>query len=98
MKLTYDLVVTRHPVLVEYLLELGLITSETAFVAHVDEPSCLEGLHVVGILPSHLAARCKTHTEIPLKLTLEDRSQELTLERDREIAGEPVTYVTVQIS
>jgi hypothetical protein len=86
-----DLVVTRHKALVAYLLEGGHITSETPVKEHVTGGD-VKGLHVVGVLPLHLAAETASVTEIPLNLTPEMRGKELTVEEVRAIAGEPHTY------
>jgi hypothetical protein len=88
------LVVTRHPALVELLRERGLCSHGTPVVAHVADPATLDGQHVCGVLPLHLAVRCASVTEIPLAITEAERraGAELALERLREIAGAAVTY------
>lgn len=86
-----QVVVTRHGSLVEYLIEIGLIEADTPVLAHVSEDD-VRGKHVVGVLPLRLAATAASVTEVPLALTPEDRGQELSIERIREIAGEPVVY------
>jgi hypothetical protein len=95
----YDLLVTRHGPLVTVLRERGIIDSDTPVVTHVEDPSILDGKHVVGVLPHHLSARCATITEVPMALTPEDRvalsAGDLSVDRTREIAGEPVTYVVL---
>ena len=85
------IVVTRHPALVGYLIEIGLVDSETPVLSHVSEED-VDGEHVVGVLPLRLAALAAKVTEVPLALTPGDRGVELSIERIREIAGEPVTY------
>ena len=72
------IVVTRHPALVEYLTEIGLLPNGVTVLIHVT-PEDVVGKHVIGVLPLHLAA-------------LADRGVELDLARMREIAGDPVTY------
>ena len=84
-------VITRHPALVEYLIELGLITSETPVINHASQEE-VQGKDVIGVLPFSLACLAKSITEIPLALTPEDRGRELGIERIREIAKEPRTY------
>ena len=86
------LVVTRHKALVTYLRERGLIEDWVEVLSHVEDPSVLDGAIVVGVLPFHLAARCRAIIEIPLDLSPEDRGKELSLSRLREIAGDPVMY------
>lgn len=83
-----DIVVTRHPALVEYLQEKGLVGEDVEVLSHVSDPENeLRGKIVAGVLPLHLAAHCVAVIEVPLNLTPEDRGKELSLERVREIAG-----------
>jgi len=88
-------VVTRHQALIEYLIELGLITPETPALSHAS-PDQIKGKDVIGVLPLSLAKYARSVTEIPLALSPEDRGQELTIERLREIAGDPTTYTVIQ--
>lgn len=85
------IIVTRHPALVQYMTEEGICPAGTPVVAHAT-PEVVRGNHVYGVLPLHLAAEAALVTEVPLALTPEDRGVELSIERMREIAGEPVTY------
>jgi len=89
------IVITRHPALVQYLIELGLITSETPVISHAS-PEQVQGKDVIGVLPLSLAKFALSVTEIPLALTPEDRGKELSIERLREIAGSPSTYSIIQ--
>jgi putative CRISPR-associated protein (TIGR02620 family) len=91
------IVVTRHPTLVDYLREQGLIGPDAEVISHAT-PEQIRGRHVVGVLPLSLACEAASVTEIPLALAPEDRGQELSLERVREIAGAPVTYVVQEVS
>jgi hypothetical protein len=95
----FDLVVTRHAPLVTVLLERGIIDDAVPVVTHVEDPSTLDGKHVIGVLPHHLSARCRSITEVPMALTADDRAAmsagDLSAERTREIAGDPVTYVVL---
>lgn len=86
-----QVVVTRHPALVQYLTEEGICPEGIPVVAHAT-PEVVRNNHVYGVLPLHLAAEAALVTEVPLALTPEDRGVELSIERMREIAGEPVTY------
>ena len=86
-----DLVVTRHPSLVEYLREIGLADAETVVVAHAT-PDVVKGKNVCGVLPHSLSCLCETFTEVPLNLPQELRGAELTVEAVRQFAGAPVTY------
>lgn len=86
----FDLIITRHKALVDYLRQSYGIEAEV--LEHVEDPKVLDEKHVIGVLPLHLASRCASVTEIPLALTAEDRGRELGLARLREIAGKPATY------
>ena len=90
-----DIVVTRHPALVEYLQEIGLAEEGVEVVTHAT-PLMVEGRHVCGVLPHSLSCLTISFTEIPLSLTPEMRGKELDLFTLREIAGKPVTY-TVEV-
>ena len=86
-----DLVVTRHPGLVEYLREIGAIDDHTKVVSHTSADE-VAGKHVCGVLPHNLSCLTAYFSEVPLALTPSDRGQELSLERVREIASPMVTY------
>ena len=86
-----DLVVTRHPALVDYLREKGLVDLNVEVLTHATAAQ-VAGRMVCGVLPHSLSCLCETFTEIPLRLTPEMRGKELSLETLREIAGDPVTY------
>jgi len=86
-----DLVVTRHPALVDYLRELGLVERGVEIATHAS-PTLVAGRHVAGVLPHSLSCLTASFTEIPLKLTPELRGKELTIDILRDIADNPVTY------
>lgn len=86
-----DLVVTRHPALVSYLQELGLVDNGVEVLSHATA-TAVTGRHVCGVLPHSLSCLCSSFTEVPLALTPELRGKELSLETLRAIAGTPVTY------
>lgn len=95
-----DIVVTRIPALVALLIERGTITADTRVVEHATAAD-VRGRHVVGLLPHHLASRAASITEIPIRVGKHDREAmhrgDLALERLREIAGSPVTYVVTRV-
>lgn len=95
-KIKIELVVTRHPALVEYLREIGVANEKTQVVEHAT-PETVRGKHVAGVLPHNLSCLCESFTEIPLSLTPEMRGKELDIETLRKIAGEPVTYIVRRI-
>jgi putative CRISPR-associated protein (TIGR02620 family) len=86
-----DLIVTRHPGLVDYLRELGLVGEDVEVIDHAT-PEVVTGRHVCGVLPHSLSCLTASFTEVPLRLTPELRGKELDLATLREIAEPPVTY------
>lgn len=92
-----ELIVTRHPGLVEYLQEIGLADANVEVVTHAGA-LLVAGHRVCGVLPHSLSCLCTSFTEIPLDLPAELRGTELTLEQVRQYAGDPVTYRVSRIS
>jgi hypothetical protein len=93
--MSQQIVVTRHPALVQLLIERGLISAEAEVIAHATVEA-IQGRHVFGVLPLQLAAQAASVTEIPLAITAAERDVELGIERLREIAGEAVTYTIIR--
>lgn len=87
----FDIIITRHAGLVEYLREIGAVDPDTPVVAHVSAGD-IAGKNVVGVLPLSLAACAASVTEVPLSLPRELRGQELTVEQVRQYAGILRTY------
>jgi len=92
-------VVTEHPMLVEYIREIGLIEpNEEVEVLklggiQLEDIPCLSGAVVIGELPLHLAALAETITMVPLLAVPGELSgRELTLEEIRRYASRPCTY------
>ena len=90
-----DLIVTRHPGLVEYLREIGLATAGTMVISHAS-PEAVTGKHVCGVLPHSLSCLCASFTEIPLTLPAGLRGAELTVAKVREFSGPAVTYRVIR--
>lgn len=86
------IIVTRHKGLVKYLYEIGMFCHSIDIVIQHATPEEIHGRDVIGVLPLHLAVHARSVTEIPLSLTQEDRGQDLSVNRVREIAGAPTTY------
>ena len=86
-----NIVITRHPALVEYLVETGLVPADAPCISHA-EAGNVGGKHVIGVLPLRLASLAASITEVPLDIPAELRGQELTIEQVRQYAGEPVRY------
>ena len=89
------IVVTRHPALVNLLVEQGIIDGSETILEHAT-PDQVRGKHVIGVLPLALAAEAASVTEVPLSLAPEDRGQELGIDRLREVAGTARTYVVLE--
>ena len=77
-----ELVVTRHPALVEYLREIGLVIGQVEVHEHVT-PQMVLGRHVCGVFQHSLSCLREIFTEIPLDLPQELRGAELTLDQVR---------------
>lgn len=81
-----ELVVTRHPALVAYLRELGMVSDDVVTIEHVSDPIQLSGRVVAGVLPIHLAAECAEVVEVPLTIPADLRGVELSLDQVRQYA------------
>jgi putative CRISPR-associated protein (TIGR02620 family) len=92
-----QIVITRHPALLDLLIERGIVDRDTPVLTHAS-PAEVEGKHVIGVLPLHLAVHAVTVTEIPLALKPEMRGRELTLDELRPLAGKAVTYAVVKVN
>ena len=91
----FDVIVTRHPALVEYVREIGLADNETEVVAHAT-PENIKNKFVCGVLPHSLSCLTSSFTEIPLSIPAELRGIELSVAQIRQYAGPPVTYIILQ--
>jgi len=87
----YDLVITRHQGLVDYLLEEELISSSTPILGHASKED-VNDKDVIGVLPHSLSVHTSTFSEIPLILPPEMRGKELTADDVRRYKGDLVTY------
>ena len=92
------MVVTRHPALIAYLREIGLLPDRYHIREHVT-PDEVVGRDVISVLPLPLplAARAASVTEIPLDLPKQLRGIELSLEQIREYAGKPAVYKVCRV-
>lgn len=89
-----NVVVTRHPALVTFLVEEGLVPESTPVLTHATAED-VAGNHVFGVLPMHLAAQAAKLTEVTLHLPAELRGVELTLEQVREHCKGVRTFVVL---
>lgn len=91
MKNKIDLVVTRHPGLVEFLREQGLLSDDMRVISHATADDVC-GKNVCGVLPHSLSCLCDTFTEVELALPAELRGIELTLDQVKTFSRGLVTY------
>jgi putative CRISPR-associated protein (TIGR02620 family) len=91
MKIQIDLVVTRHPALLQHLKDLGVVTDKTQVISHAT-PDDVKGLNVCGVLPYSLACLCTTFSELTLNIPQGIRGQELSLDELKKYAGPLITY------
>ena len=86
-----NLVVTRHPGLIDYLVREKIVSPDVEVRAHAT-PDLVRGKHVLGVLPHSLSCLTASFTEIPLDLPPELRGAELTAEDVERYASAPVIY------
>ena len=89
--------VTRHPALVVYLREIGLIDDDTPVLSRVNDKSEVAGKHVIGTLPYHLACHAECLTEVPVITPLSKRGYDLSLAEVREYVRTPNRYRVAHI-
>jgi len=97
MEKKFDIVVTRHPALLEYLKMMNMLAEDAKVLKHA-EAEDVRGKHVCGVLPHSLSSLTASFTEIPLKVPPELRGRELSLYDIYRYAGKPVTYIVRKIS
>ena len=88
----FEVIVTRHPGLVDHLREIDLISENVKILSHAG-PDDVRGKNVCGVLPHSLSSLTASFTEVPLALPAELRGVELTLQQIRKYAAPPVTYI-----
>lgn len=90
-KIKIDLVVTRHPALLEYLEEIGFNLADVESATHAT-PDMVRGKTVCGVLPHSLSCLADLFVEIPMKIPAEKRGYELDIRDMRRYASDPVVY------
>lgn len=90
------IIVTRHPRLAEYLKHHGIVSEETPHREHIRIQD-IEGKHVIGILPFHLVCHSAIFTEIPLRIPIDKKDEELTMEEIGFCMQQPRTYIINEI-
>jgi len=90
-----QIIVTRHPALIEYLKKYGYVTNDIEHVTHANVDD-VKDKHVFGVLPLWLACHCGKLTEIQLRLPNEKRGKELTLKDLEFFAKTPLKTYTIR--
>ena len=93
----FDVIVTRHAALVEYLHEMGYTHPDTTVISHVSDTDQIKDKAVIGVLPHSMSCLCRTFSEIPLNLPPDKRGKELSLQDMYEFAGELTTYTVRKV-
>lgn len=86
------IVITRHPALVDFLLEKGIIENESYELHAHATKDMIEGKDVIGVLPLGLAKYANTVTSVNLILPPDMRGKELTLEDVRQYCSDIETF------
>jgi putative CRISPR-associated protein (TIGR02620 family) len=89
-------VVTRHPALVQYLVEKGIVPEGTPVLQHAKLED-VEGMNVIGVLPLFLASKAAQVTEVSMDIPVEKRGVELTIEDIRQYVRGVFTYQVEQM-
>lgn len=85
-------IISRHSATIEWLAECGYVGE---VIAHVENPSVLDGNVIIGNVPLHMAARAALVGAVEFDLPAEMRGQELTLDWMR--ANARVRWYTVRM-
>ena len=96
-KYTPKIVVTRHPALVDFLIEKELVEGNVTVVQHATADVVYDK-HVFGVLPNHLACEAFAITEVALNIPVELRGKELSLDQVREFATGIHTYTVKRVN
>ena len=92
------IIVTRHAALVQYIINSGLAPSHGTKVLSHATAEDVEGKHVIGVLPLHLAALAAKVTVVTIDIPLEKRGVELSLEDLNEMVVETVSYKVIALN
>ncbi len=96
MKDLEQIIVTRHPALVTFLIEKGYTKKNAIHLSHANIED-IEGKHVFGILPLWLACHAAKLTEVQLRLPSEKRGVELSIKDIKFYANNPKTYTIKEV-
>lgn len=87
-----DLVVTKNPSFLSYLIFAGIVSPTVEYLDHAT-PTDVICKHVIGDLPHGLSCITLSYTEVPLHLPRELVGQRLLTADYEKYAGEPITYL-----
>ena len=90
------IIVTRHQAAREYLIKHGIVPKNTPSLSVCTEKD-IQGKHVYGYLPIHLAAKTKSYTELPVRPPKSLTSRELNLNEFEFYVGTLTTYEVKEI-
>lgn len=91
----FDTIVTRHLGLFQWLKLRGLVAPDAIVIEHVQHPSQIKDKVVVGVLPLHLAVKCKRYFQVIMSVPKEKVNQELTPD-EMDTYGACLTEIKVE--
>lgn len=88
------ILVTRHPAMLAYIYELGLVSEHESItvIERIESGAEVKDHDVIGIIPNRFACEAKSVTEIPLFIPNAQRGVVLSLDQIREFAGDAIRY------
>lgn len=92
-----SIIVTRHPGLVEVLVEDGVCQKGTPVIGHATVTD-IKDKHVYGVLPLSLAVHALRVTEVSLNIPPEMRGKELTKEQVSQYRTGVNTYEVREVA
>lgn len=94
--INWNLVVTRHQGLVDYLKKEKIVGDDIEVITHATVET-VSGKNVIGVLPHSLSSLTLNFGEVPLALTPEMRGKELTCDDVAAIAGALSVYTVRKV-
>jgi len=93
----FDLIITRHKGLVEYLVNKGILNGNETVIEHATL-DMIRGKNIIGVLPVSMAAEAASVTMVNMVIPPEMRGIELDAEQVAQFStGEIVTYKVTAI-
>lgn len=91
------IIVTRHPAVEKYIRESDLVPQDTPCYPSVTE-NFVQGKHIIGIVPMHIAAAAELFTEVKITLRRGVEPRELSLDELRASVKQVRTYSVEKIN